>query len=97
MELGSESLFPFQCGWAKGGDCQWCQLNLFQNIQKGKFCFPRRDWDRISDDAKDLISRLLVKTAKERLSAADVLQHPFLNSETREDWCPLETPARLRK
>jgi len=94
---GYDSICGDKCGWAKGGDCQWCQLNLFQNIQKGKFCFPRRDWDRISDDAKDLISRLLVKTAKERLSAADVLQHPFLNSETREDWCPLETPARLRK
>merc|ERR1711971_1528761 len=86
---GYDSICGDKCGWAKGGDCQWCQLNLFQNIQKGKFCFPRRDWDRIS--------RLLVKTAKERLSAADVLQHPFLNSETREDWCPLETPARLRK
>merc|ERR1719222_1324180 len=94
---GYDSICGDKCGWAKGGDCQWCQLNLFQNIQTGKFCFPRRDWDRISEDAKDLISRLLVKTAKERLSAADVLQHPFLNSEPREDWCPLETPARLRK
>jgi len=94
---GYDSICGDKCGWAKGGDCQWCQLNLFQNIQKGKFCFPRRDWGRISDHAKDLISRLLVKTAKDRLSAADVLHHPFLNSDSREDWCPLETPARLRK
>merc|ERR1719415_424338 len=93
---GYESICGDKCGWAEGGDCQWCQLNLFHNIQKGKFCFPRRDWDTISDNAKDLISKLLVKTAKDRLSAADVLQHPFLHADTR-DWCPLQTPARLRK
>jgi len=86
-----------QCGWAEGGDCQYCQLNLFHNIQKGKFNFPKKDWARISTNAKDLISRLLVKTAKNRLSASDVLLHPFLNQKPSGDWCPLETPARIRK
>jgi len=85
-----------QCGWAEGGDCQYCQLNLFHNIQKGKFNFPKKDWARISTNAKDLISKLLVKTAKNRLSARDVLLHPFLNQKSG-DWCPLETPARIRK
>ena len=45
----------------------------------------------------NLLDGLLRVDQAERLSAADVLQHPFLNSEPREDWCPLETPARLRK
>merc|ERR1712045_385390 len=85
-----------RCGWAEGGDCQWCQLNLFHNIQRGKFQFPKKDWARISNNTKDLISKLLVKTAKDRLSARDVLLHPFLNTES-QDWCPLETPARIRK
>ena len=47
------------CGWAEGGDCQYCQLNLFHNIQSGKFHFPKKDWARISSNAKDLISKLL--------------------------------------
>ena len=86
------------CGWAEGGDCQFCQLNLFHNIQKGKFAFPKKDWARISNNAKDLISKLLVKSAKNRLSARDVLLHPFLDQTTQDqDWCPLETPARIRK
>jgi len=84
------------CAWAEGGDCQFCQLNLFHNIQKGKFQFPKKDWARISNNAKDLISKLLVKTAKNRLSARDVLLHPFLNQKS-QDWCPLETPGRIRK
>ena len=85
------------CGWAEGGDCQYCQLNLFHNIQRGKFHFPKSDWGRISSNAKDLISKLLVKSAKDRLSARDVLVHPWLKEEQEDDWCPLETPGRIRK
>jgi len=85
------------CGWAEGGDCQYCQLNLFHNIQSGKFHFPKKDWARISSNAKDLICKLLVKSAKDRLSARDVLQHPWVQEDHRDDWCPLETPDRIRK
>merc|ERR1711993_225295 len=85
------------CGWAEGGDCQYCQLNLFHNIQRGRFHFPKKDWARISSNAKDLINKLLVKSAKDRLSARDVLQHPWLLENHQDDWCPLETPGRIRK
>merc|ERR1712045_771996 len=51
-------------GWAEGGDCQWCQLNLFHNIQRGKFQFPKKDWARISNNAKDLISKLQVPAGR---------------------------------
>jgi len=84
------------CGWAEGGDCQYCQLNLFHNIQGGKFHFPKTDWARISSNAKDLICKLLVKSAKDRLSARDVLQHAWLQDQ-QDDWCHLETPGRIRK
>merc|ERR1712200_119268 len=85
------------CGWAEGGDCQYCQLNLFHNIQRGRFHFPKKDWARISSNAKDLINKLLVKSAKDRLSARDVLQNPWLQTDGQDDWCPLETPDRIRK
>merc|ERR1719340_83659 len=32
-----------ECGWAEGGDCQFCQLDLFHNIQKGNFNFKEED------------------------------------------------------
>merc|ERR1712215_561037 len=83
-----------QCGWAQGGACDLCQINLFNNIQQGKFEFHQKEWGNISPQAKDLIKKLLVKDAKKRLSAGDVLNHVWLmNNNTTE----LTTPAKIRK
>merc|ERR1711881_679336 len=83
-----------QCGWAQGGSCDQCQINLFNNIQQGKFEFHPKEWSKISPQAKDLIKKLLVKDAKKRLSAGDVLGHVWLmNNNTTE----LTTPAKIRK
>lgn len=51
---------------------------LFESIQEGKYEFPEKDWAHISQSAKDLISKLLVRDAKNRLSAAQVLRHPWV-------------------
>lgn len=51
---------------------------LFESIQEGKYEFPEKDWAHISASAKDLISKLLVRDAKNRLSASQVLQHPWV-------------------
>ncbi|XP_051950031.1 MAP kinase-interacting serine/threonine-protein kinase 2-like [Xyrauchen texanus] len=66
------------CGWESGESCQTCQNTLFESIQEGKYEFPEKDWAHISYRAKDLISKLLVRDAKKRLSAAQVLQHPWV-------------------
>ncbi|XP_067270051.1 MAP kinase-interacting serine/threonine-protein kinase 2b isoform X1 [Pseudorasbora parva] len=66
------------CGWENGEPCQVCQNTLFESIQEGKYEFPEKEWAHISSSAKDLISKLLVRDAKKRLSAAQVLQHPWV-------------------
>ncbi|TRY98415.1 hypothetical protein DNTS_017962 [Danionella cerebrum] len=66
------------CGWENGEPCQACQNMLFESIQEGKYEFPEKEWAQISSSAKDLISKLLVRDAKKRLSAAQVLQHPWV-------------------
>uniref|UniRef100_A0A8C0KPB1 MAPK interacting serine/threonine kinase 1 n=1 Tax=Canis lupus dingo TaxID=286419 RepID=A0A8C0KPB1_CANLU len=66
------------CGWDRGEVCRVCQNKLFESIQEGKYEFPDKDWAHISPEAKDLISKLLVRDAKQRLSAAQVLQHPWV-------------------
>jgi len=82
------------CGWAAGGQCDQCQLHLFTNIQHGHFEFHPKEWGRVSPQAKDLIKRLLVKDAKKRLSAQDVMGHEWLrNNNTAQ----LRTPATIRK
>ncbi|XP_055717299.1 MAP kinase-interacting serine/threonine-protein kinase 2b isoform X1 [Salvelinus fontinalis] len=66
------------CGWDLGEPCHTCQNTLFESIQEGKYEFPEKDWAHISSSAKDLISKLLVRDAKNRLSAGQVLQHPWV-------------------
>ena len=54
------------------------QNTLFESIQEGIYAFPEKDWAHISSSAKDLISKLLVRDAKNRLSASQVLRHPWV-------------------
>ncbi|XP_041745501.2 MAP kinase-interacting serine/threonine-protein kinase 1 isoform X2 [Coregonus clupeaformis] len=83
------------CGWDRGETCRTCQKNLFENIQEGQYEFPERDWAHISAQAKDLISRLLVRDATLRLSAAQVLQHPWVQGNAPERGLP--TPHFLQR
>uniref|UniRef100_A0A452TJD6 MAPK interacting serine/threonine kinase 2 n=1 Tax=Ursus maritimus TaxID=29073 RepID=A0A452TJD6_URSMA len=64
------------------------------SIQEGKYEFPEKDWAHISFAAKDLISKLLVRDAKQRLSAAQVLQHPWVQGCAPENTLP--TPMVLQ-
>ncbi|XP_063637140.1 MAP kinase-interacting serine/threonine-protein kinase 1 isoform X5 [Pan troglodytes] len=73
------------CGWDRGEVCRVCQNKLFESIQEGKYEFPDKDWAHISSEAKDLISKLLVRDAKQRLSAAQVLQHPWVQGEQQHN------------
>jgi len=67
-----------KCGWNQGEPCNPCQELLFHSIQDGHFDFPDTEWRDISGEAKDLISKLLVKDARQRLSAEMVLAHPWV-------------------
>ncbi|XP_005156012.2 MAP kinase-interacting serine/threonine-protein kinase 1 isoform X1 [Danio rerio] len=83
------------CGWERGETCRSCQNNLFERIQEGKYEFSNGVWTQISADAKDLISRLLVRDATLRLSAAQVLQHPWVQGNAPERVLP--TPRVLQR
>lgn len=83
------------CGWDRGEVCRVCQNKLFESIQEGKYEFPDKDWSHISSEAKDLISKLLVRDAKERLSAAQVLEHSWVQGQAPERGIP--TPQVLQR
>jgi serine/threonine protein kinase len=36
------------------------------------------EWDEVSDDAKDLVKKLLTFDPARRISAAEALQHPWI-------------------
>lgn len=65
---------------------------LFESIQEGKYEFPDKDWAHISFGAKDLISKLLVRDAKKRLSAAQVLEHPWVQGVSAAPPSPPSAP-----
>uniref|UniRef100_A0A0N5B4S4 Protein kinase domain-containing protein n=1 Tax=Strongyloides papillosus TaxID=174720 RepID=A0A0N5B4S4_STREA len=83
------------CGWTRGEICDECQDSLFQNIKRGYFDFPDDDWRNISDEAKDLISHLLVRNARYRYSIDDVLNHPWITKQSPN--IPLITPSNLER
>jgi len=55
--------------------------NLFRKIRKGDFEFHPEYWKNVSSDAKDLIKGLLTVNASARLTADQVLQHPWLMTD----------------
>ena len=58
------------------------QKELFQKIIAGRYEFTGDIWNEISDDAKDLIKKLLILDPDERLSAKKALLHPWLKAPT---------------
>ena len=68
---------------------------LFRKIRTGAFVYDSPYWDNISQDAKDLISSCLQVDPRRRLTASDVLKHPWINSElTAKDITPAISELR---
>lgn len=51
---------------------------VFEQIMKAEYDFPEPYWNDISQDAKDLIGKLLVVDAHQRLTATGALQQPWI-------------------
>jgi serine/threonine protein kinase len=51
---------------------------LFAKIKKAEFEFHEQYWKDVSEDAKDLIRKLLRKKPLARLTAEEALQHPWV-------------------
>jgi serine/threonine protein kinase len=53
---------------------------LFKIIRKGAFTFFAPEFDEVSEDAKDMIRRLLCVNAEERMTSAQVMDHPWIKT-----------------
>lgn len=65
-------------------------------VVRGDFKFYSPYFDTISDEAKDLVTRLLKLDPDERLTAAQVLRHPWLRTASAAPM-PADVTARLEK
>lgn len=60
----------------------------------GDFDFPPEHWDAISDEAKDLVRRMLTVNPAERINCSEILAHPWVAENHRTENLP-ETIKRL--
>lgn len=56
----------------------------YNNITKAEFDFDDESFQIISDDAKDFISKLLVKDINKRMLAHECMQHPWLQRSNKK-------------
>jgi len=68
---------------------------IFALIQAGKFSFPEPYWTKVSPSAKELVSLLLKLDAKERLTAQQALEHPWIVGLTASGEQQLEVPEKM--
>eukprot|EP00525_Craspedostauros_australis_P011485 CAMPEP_0198111134 /NCGR_PEP_ID=MMETSP1442-20131203/3105_1 /TAXON_ID= /ORGANISM="Craspedostauros australis, Strain CCMP3328" /LENGTH=177 /DNA_ID=CAMNT_0043767459 /DNA_START=296 /DNA_END=829 /DNA_ORIENTATION=- len=72
-------LYVLLCGYLPFGDES--QEKMFQRIKHGEWTFDKDDWAHVSDDAKNLISQLLVIHPDTRITAAHALRSKWIRED----------------
>lgn len=58
---------------------------IYAAVKRGVVDYAEPEWDSISEEAKDLINKLLVKNISKRISAKDALMHKWISKMKLED------------
>eukprot|EP00262_Sarcandra_glabra_P012598 TRINITY_DN327_c0_g1_i2.p1 TRINITY_DN327_c0_g1~~TRINITY_DN327_c0_g1_i2.p1 ORF type:complete len:422 (-),score=66.49 TRINITY_DN327_c0_g1_i2:370-1635(-) len=87
-------LYILLCGvppfWAE------TEQGVAQAIIRSVVDFKRDPWPRVSENAKDLVKRMLNPDPKRRLTAQQVLDHPWLQNAKKAPNVPLGENVRAR-
>ncbi|XP_006655639.3 calcium-dependent protein kinase 15 [Oryza brachyantha] len=70
--------------WAENED------GIFDAVLQGHIDFLSEPWPSISSAAKDLVKRMLRQDPKERLTAAEILNHPWIREDGEAPDKPLD-------
>lgn len=75
------------------------QRKLFKKIKEGRYHFHEDYWSHISPEAMDLIRRMLCVSQKDRWTAKQLLEHPWMTAgaETLEAKDLTKSLATLKK
>jgi len=71
------------------------ERGIFREILQGKLDFQSEPWPSISESAKDLIRKMLDRNPKKRLTAHEVLCHPWIVDDIAPDK-PLDSAVLSR-
>ncbi|KAK4272536.1 hypothetical protein QN277_021077 [Acacia crassicarpa] len=87
-------LYILLCGvppfWAE------TEQGVAQAIIRSVVDFKRDPWPKVSDNAKDLVKRMLNPNPQQRLTAQEVLDHPWLQNAQKAPDVPLGETVRAR-
>ena len=57
---------------------------ILKRVFSGQFSFPSPEWDVISSEAKDLITKMLTFDPNLRISAQEALAHPWICNASQQ-------------
>lgn len=83
------------CGWDRNEPCDKCQNLLLNSILSGNYSLSGEEWNKISQNAKDLVANLLVHDASRRYSADAILQCPWITSDNENKFKNINTLSAL--
>ncbi|PNY11238.1 calcium-dependent protein kinase 9-like protein [Trifolium pratense] len=87
-------LYILLCGvppfWAE------TEKGIFDAILVGHIDFESRPWPSISNSAKDLITKMLTQDPKKRITASQVLEHPWLKEGGNASDKPIDSAVLSR-
>lgn len=63
---------------------------------QGKLDLQSSPWPSISDSAKDLIKKMLTRDANKRITAAEVLEHPWMTIDGEASDKPIDSAVLIR-
>ncbi|XP_004136537.1 calcium-dependent protein kinase 20 [Cucumis sativus] len=72
------------------------EQGIFEQVLKGELDFISEPWPSISGEAKELVRRMLVRDPKKRLTAHEVLCHPWVKSDGVAPDKPLDSAVLSR-
>ncbi|XP_024020446.1 calcium-dependent protein kinase 11 isoform X2 [Morus notabilis] len=72
------------------------ESGIFRQILHGKLDFQSEPWPSISESAKDLIQKMLERDPKKRISAHEVLCHPWIMDDRVAPDKPLDSAVLSR-
>ncbi|XAR70233.1 Non-specific serine/threonine protein kinase [Bertholletia excelsa] len=72
------------------------EQSIFDAVLRGHLDFSSSPWPSVTNSAKDLVKKMLRSDPKERLSALDVLNHPWMREDGDASDKPLDIAVLTR-
>ncbi|KAH6768013.1 calmodulin-domain protein kinase 9 [Perilla frutescens var. frutescens] len=72
------------------------ERGIFDAVLRGHVDFESKPWPSISESAKDLVRKMLTQDPKKRITAAEVLEHPWIKDGGEASDKPIDSAVLSR-